>query len=79
MTSKKITKSGGFTIPKNLRTEAGLFPGNAVDIVQEGNRLVIQPHVPVCKFCGSADDVTAVLNTEICRKCADEITKAVSK
>lgn len=31
-TSKKICKNGSITLPKQIRGEAGLFPGNAVDI-----------------------------------------------
>lgn len=75
MTSKKITKNGGFTIPKILRTEAGLFPGAAVDISRENDSLVIKPHVPTCRFCGSVENVRSVLNTEICHECAKKIAK----
>ena len=31
-TSKRICKNGSITLPKQIRGEAGLFPGNAVDI-----------------------------------------------
>lgn len=79
MISKKITKNGGITLPKILRTEAGLHPGNAVDIEQEGNSLIITPHVPTCKFCGSVDNVISVLNIEICHNCAEKIAKAVQE
>lgn len=79
MISKKITKSGGITIPKTVRAEAGVHPGNAVDVRTDGDSIVITPHVPTCKFCGSVDDVKSVIGIEICRKCAEEIAKAVNE
>lgn len=29
-TSKRICKNGSITLPKQIRAEAGMFPGNAV-------------------------------------------------
>ncbi len=77
MMSKKITQKGSITIPKTIRTEAGLFPGNAVDIIvcEDSKGIYITPHVQTCKFCGSVENVTSVLGTEICHKCAGKIAK----
>lgn len=76
MMSKKITQKGSFTIPKTIRTEAGLFPGNAVDVdVTIEGAIIIKSHVQTCKFCGSVESVTSVLDTEICRECAGKIAK----
>ena len=77
--NKKITKSGGLTIPKTARADVGIYPGTAVDVITEGNKLVITPHVPTCRFCGSVEDVKSVLDIEICCKCASKIAKAVEK
>lgn len=77
MISKKITKSGGITIPKTVRADVGIHPGTAVDVRTEGNSLVITPHVPTCRFCGCVEAVETVLGIEICCECAEEIAKAV--
>lgn len=75
--SKKIAKNGSITLPKKLRTEAGYFGGNAVDITQEGDTVTIKPHVPVCRFCGGVEGVKAVLGINICPDCALKIHEAV--
>lgn len=75
--SKRIAKNGSITLPKKLRSEAGYFDGNAVDIMQDGDTVTITPHVPVCRFCGTADNVKAVLGINICTDCAHKIHEAV--
>lgn len=77
MVSKKINKNGSITLPKQLRTEAGLFKGNAVDIVMSDDGITITKHVPTCSFCGSTERVRSVMGIEICRDCAAKIHKAV--
>lgn len=71
--SKKVGKSGSISIPKQLRTEAGIFAGNAIDIEVTKDGINIKPHTDTCCFCGSTVKVKRVLNTEICRECALQI------
>lgn len=75
--SKKITKNGSITLPKEMRTESGLLPGVGVDIEQNGGTVVIKPHVPTCRFCGSVERVKKSLDIEICADCAAKIHKEV--
>lgn len=72
---KKITKSGGITIPQLLRHELGISAGTAVDIVADEDGLHITKHVPTCFHCGTVDGVITRIGIEICRKCSDEIRK----
>lgn len=72
-TSKRITKSGGITIPRGMREETGIRPGVPVDVVADGEGIHIMKHVPVCRFCGSVDDVAAACGIKICRECAGKI------
>ncbi len=77
MTSKKIAKSGSVMIPKEMRVEAGLYPGTGVDITQDGDTITVKPHVPVCRFCGGVENVRSVMGMEICTDCAAKIHEAV--
>lgn len=77
MTSKKVTKSGAITLPKQMRTEAGIFAGNAVDIEMSDDGIKIKKHVPTCQFCGSTDGVKSVIGIEICPSCAFKIHEKV--
>lgn len=77
--SKKITKNGSITLPKEMRTESGLLPGVGVDIEQNGDTVVIKPHVPTCRFCEGIERVTEVMGITVCSDCAAKIyEKAVN-
>lgn len=76
-TSKKITKNGGITIPKVMRVESGIHPGVGVDVKQDGDSIIITPHVNVCRFCSSPQNVKSVMGIDICPDCAAKIHEAV--
>lgn len=77
-TSKKICKNGSITLPKQIRAEAGLFLGNAVNISTSADGTVtIKPSAPCCRFCGSVENVIVADNVVICRKCAEKIIEKV--
>lgn len=71
--SKKVTKSGGVTIPRGIRQETGILPGVPVDIKTDGDGIHIQKHVPACFHCGTVEDVQMVCGIEVCRECAVKI------
>lgn len=79
-TSKRICKNGSITLPKQVRAEAGLFPGNAVDISTAADGSVtLRPSAPCCRFCGSVENVIKADNVIICRKCAEKLLAKVDK
>ena len=46
---KKISKTGGITIPAQVRYQMNIPKGAAVEIVQtEDNSLLIKKHIPTC-------------------------------
>lgn len=72
-TSKKVTKSGGITIPRAFRQDTGILPGVPVDIVTDEEGIHITKHVPACFHCGTVDDVKTVCGIEICRSCSAKV------
>lgn len=80
MRRKKITKSGGITIPRDTREWTGLLPGVPVDVEEnnDGTAVIIRKHTAVCRFCGKVDDVDVkeALGIEICKSCAEKIVEA---
>ncbi len=73
LTHKKVTKSGGITIPRAVRQGAGILPGTAVDIITDEAGIHITKHVPTCFHCGSVDDVISRFEIEICKSCAEAL------
>lgn len=74
-TSKKVTRSGGITIPRAVRQETGILPGVPVDIMTDEVGIHIFKHVPACFHCGTIDNVKTVCGIEICESCAGKITE----
>lgn len=77
--SKKIQKNGSISIPKDMRFETGFHSGTAVDIRNDGEKIIITPHSSYCRFCASAEDIIFVegCKLHICKACAEKIIRAV--
>lgn len=72
---KKVTKSGGITIPRAIRQAYGLLPGVPVDISADENGVLVSKRIPSCYCCGTVEDVKCIHDLEICRGCAEEIVR----
>ena len=46
--TKKVTRSGGITLPRGIRQETGILPGVPVDIRTDEEGIHISKHVPTC-------------------------------
>lgn len=74
MNTKRVTKSGGISIPVGLRRELNLQPGDALDVEVDGiGRVILAPHLPRCVFCGSTKGVVTYNGKGICQACADVV------
>jgi transcriptional pleiotropic regulator of transition state genes len=69
MKFKKITKSGGITIPSDVRRSFNLQPGDAVDIDIRGNTIRITAHIDRCFICREEQNVVAYQGKAFCPKC----------
>ena len=75
---KKITKSGGITLPRQIRQELGMLPGVALEIRPEADgSLRLCKHAPSCHLCGSAEEVTTHKGLTLCRECAASFSREV--
>ena len=73
---KKLTKSGAVTIPRTIRSELRLYPGDSVEIdVTEAGNIVIGRHRPGCICCGNTVDVIKQGDKYICGKCVRDLAE----
>ncbi|MEY8355238.1 AbrB/MazE/SpoVT family DNA-binding domain-containing protein [Lachnospiraceae bacterium 54-53] len=73
---KKLSKSGGITIPRLMRQELGFFPGTAVDIsTTEDGGFLIRKHIPCCHICGSTEQTATLAGFTLCKSCCDHMGK----
>lgn len=67
---KTITKSGGITLPRQIRQELGMLPGVALELSStEAGELLLRKHTASCHLCGSADEVVTYKGLTLCRDC----------
>lgn len=73
MKTKKVNKSGGLTIPSDVRLDVGIDKGSAVDIEVVAGKVIISKHTPRCMFCGETKGLIKQQNKDICGKCIKEM------
>lgn len=75
--TKKVNKSGGLTIPADIRLDVGIDKGSAVDIQVMGGKVIISKHTPRCMFCGNTKELIKLQNKDICPECVKEMEAKV--
>ena len=74
---KKLSKSRGITIQKDMAAELDFDAGTALDLTAEEGKLIVTRHVDTCRFCGGAEDVKRFGDVFICPECAEKLHKEV--
>lgn len=71
---RKISKSGGITIPSNLRMQLGIQGKEKITIETKDNGdIVIKRIQGTCIFCGSVENVQAYKGKFICKECKESL------
>ena len=75
---KKLSRSRGSTIPKDVAARLDLAPGDAVDLTATGSGdLIIRRHTPKCRFCGGTENIKHFGDITICPLCATKMYQEV--
>lgn len=78
ITSKKLSKSFGLTIPKHIRVQLGWQSGTSVDIEADENGVLhIRPHTDRCRFCGSIENVHKYKDVCACSACGEKLKEVL--
>lgn len=74
--TKKIGKTGGFTIPAHLRRELGIQGGEKVNLkVATDGSIVLKRVHGACVICGGYEGLKAFGKKFVCESCKDGIIK----
>lgn len=74
---KKLSKSRGVTIPKDIAAHLDFEAGTAVDLTAADGKLIISKHVDTCRFCGGAENIRQFGDVFVCPVCAARLYKEV--
>ena len=76
---KKLTKSRGLTIPRDMAAYLDLDAGTAVDLTASvDGKLIITRHIDTCRFCGGAEKVKQFGDIYCCPLCATKLYQEVT-
>lgn len=74
---KKLSKTRGITIPKDIAAHLDFGAETAVDLTAADGKLIITKHVDTCRFCGGAENVKQFGDVFVCPLCAARLYKEV--
>ena len=63
---KRLSKSRGITIPKDMAAELDFGAGTALDLTAVDGKLIVTRHVDTCRFCGGAENVKRFGDIFVC-------------
>lgn len=70
---RKLSKHGAVTIPRDVRSELGVYPGDGVEIDIQDGKIVIARHRNGCICCGNTVDLIKQGDKYICLRCVQEL------
>jgi transcriptional pleiotropic regulator of transition state genes len=70
---RKIDELGRIVIPIELRRTMGIDDKDSLEILIEGEKIVLQKYSPGCIFCGDVSEVRYYKGKYICKNCFTEI------
>ena len=66
---RSVDPLGRVAIPKDIRVALGLTRGSQVEVLVDGDCIVLRPYRPVCVRCGGNDGLVRVGGELICWPC----------
>lgn len=66
---RRIDDLGRIVIPKGIRDRYDINEGDSMEILVDGNQIVLQKYQPGCDSCGYIGDITTIANVKLCRLC----------
>jgi len=71
---RKVDQLGRIVLPKSLRKRYQMNEGDPVEILVQGDHIILERYHPRCVFCGSIDDVREFKERYLCSACITEMS-----
>lgn len=56
-------------LPRRLLQLIDISGGDPLEVLRDGDRIVLRKHQPGCIFCGKAEDLILYRHRKVCRHC----------
>ena len=74
---RKLDDLGRIVVPIELRRTMDIGLRDTLEIFVEDDKIILKKYHPACIFCNDARDVVQYKDKLICRRCLEEIKKAL--
>ncbi|MFS1511668.1 MULTISPECIES: AbrB/MazE/SpoVT family DNA-binding domain-containing protein [Chengkuizengella] len=74
---RKVDQLGRIVLPKSLRKRYMMNEGDPVEILVQGDHIILEKYKPRCVFCTSSDNVVEYKEKYICSSCLGEMQQFV--
>lgn len=74
---RKVDQLGRIVLPKSLRKRYQMNEGDPVEILVQGDHIILERYRPKCVFCGSMEGVSDFKERSICSQCLADMTQLV--
>lgn len=72
---RKVDQLGRIVLPKSLRKRYQMNEGDPVEILVQGDHIILERYRPKCVFCGSMENVSDFKDRSICSQCLVEMNQ----
>ena len=70
---RQLDSLGRIVLPIELRRTLDIKTKDMLEILVEGNSVILRKYEPNCHFCGSSSGLTSYRDKMICRRCLKEL------
>jgi transcriptional pleiotropic regulator of transition state genes len=70
---RRVDQLGRIVLPKSLRKRYKMNEGDPVEILVQGDHIILERYYPRCVFCNSIEGVVEFKERYICSGCLGEI------
>ncbi len=70
---RKVDQLGRIVLPKSLRKRYQMNEGDPVEILVQGDQIILERYRPRCVFCGSMEQVADFKERYLCSECMGQM------
>ena len=70
---RQLDALGRVVLPIELRRTLDINTRDMLEILVEGNSVILRKYEPNCLFCGSSSGLTPYKDKQICKRCLSEL------
>jgi transcriptional pleiotropic regulator of transition state genes len=74
---RKVDQLGRIVLPKSLRKRYQMNEGDPVEILVQGDHIILERYKPKCIFCMSSEKVVEYKDRYVCLSCMNEMQQYV--